>query len=141
MARKEKYRSYEQLARVGREQYGDSGFCTVIALANAKGWSFGKAQAHMARWGRKKGCGVTPDVMIDAYRAAGLELEQVSDTFTTLGMTARTMTDGVYLVMSTNHVSAVRFGKLDDWASENNRKRVHKAWKVLNPTLARGETA
>ena len=141
MARKPKYRSFEQLSRVAHEEYGDNNCCTVIALANATGWSYGKAAAHMARHGRKKGKGVIPEIMLEAYKAAGLELEEEHGTFETLGMTARTLTDGVYLVLSTRHVSAVRFGKLDDWATESSRKRVRQAWRVKNALLAKGETA
>jgi hypothetical protein len=134
--RKPKARPFEKLERVARDVYNESNCCTVIALAAATGWSFGKAQAHCARHGRVTGQGMTEGEMISAYRAAGLVLDPI-DSKCTLGAASRTLPDdGIYLILSTRHITCVRKGVAVDWIEGTERRRVRKAWKVGGNVIA-----
>ena len=134
--RKPKARSYEKLSKVALEVYGENNYCTVVALAAATGWSFGKAQAHCARHGRKERQGMTEGAMRAAYAAAGLVLEPI-DSKATLGAACRTLPDdGIYMVLSTSHITCVRKGVAVDWVNGTERKRVRKAWRVGGNVIA-----
>ena len=129
--RKPKARPYSKLERVAREVYKDSNYCSVVALAAATGWSFGKAQAHCSRSGREVGEGMDIISLKVAYRAAGLELESIDPPAATLGASCkRLQKDGIFLLVSTRHITCVRNGTIVDWATESERRRVLRAWKV-----------
>ena len=130
-SRKPKARPYSKLERVAREVYNDSNYCSVVALAAATGWSFGKAQAHCARHGREFGKGMDVVLLKRAYRAAGLDLESIDPPAATLGASCkRLQKDGIFLLVSTRHITCVRNGSIVDWATDSERRRVLRAWKV-----------
>jgi hypothetical protein len=131
-------KTYKQLAKVGEEVYGDKGFCGVVAIAVAGQVSYGKAKAlaesdPVAPRTPRKG---TPcETIIRSINKLGAEVFEydVPKGSKTLESFAKNHPEGVWLCLNNGgkHITAIRDGKIMDWADEHGRKkRVCQAWQV-----------
>lgn len=130
---------YTELVNVAHKYYPqEGGFCTVIALAVVTGWAFGKARSVMfndhKRVNRK---GSTVSKLNAAIEAAGYTVQQVDGS--AYGKTLTTVQrdlgklGGTWLVYSARHVTTIKDGKCEDWASNElhpSRYRVESIYKV-----------
>ena len=117
--------------------YQEKNCCTVVALAAALDWSFGKAHRHMAKHGRKQGKGMyikdwLPAIK-DAARKEGKHF--VGRSHIGVGMTltrfAKTYPTGTYYVQVKRHAICIRDGQLIDWtASTAGRRKIISVFKL-----------
>ena len=121
---------YDRLKAVAKEHYGERAMCTVIAVAITADVSFGKAQAAMARAGRKKGCGAPMSVMFKALHELGYAGKVAPHT----GKTMRTILADAdpskrYIVEVAGHVAAITEGAIQDW-SKGRMKRIINLFEI-----------
>ena len=132
---------YKELVEVARKYYPrDSGYCTVIALAVVTGWAFGKARSVMYRQhGRidRKGSSVRKlNAAIESagYRVTFISKEAYGKTLTTAQRDLCKI-GGTWLVYSKGHVTTIKEGKCEDWASNDykpSRYKVESIYHVSN---------
>jgi len=113
--------SYEQ-CKEQVSRYRENGCCTVIALANAMDWSFGKAHRFMKKFGRED--------------RRGMAMYQISAVMTKLGKDRETAYKGMtinrfvkdhpkgsYYVLVRGHALAVVDGIVQDWTGDTAQRR------------------
>ena len=112
------------------DRFGESGDCTVKALAIAGQMPYKKAHAHLAKHGRKPRKGMTLEPLKQAYIDAGLMLTPVRTQAKTINQFEQ-MADKtkVYLVLTRGHIVAVRHGVVQDW-TKGRRHQPKLVWVV-----------
>ena len=131
---------YKELVEVARKYYPrDSGYCTVIALAVVTGWAFGKARSAMYRQhGRTDRKGSTVTKLNAEIAAQGFKVQQVNKA--AYGKTLTTVQrdlckiGGTWLVYSKSHVTTIKDGKCEDWASNDykpSRYKVESIYQII----------
>lgn len=126
-----KHVTYESLKQAAAHYKGETNYCTVIAAALILGWKFGKARAEWERRGRRTGCGTYFPEQLKLLNDHGVTLEPVTVSGGTLKTVSRKLSRyGTFLVCSRAHVSVVRKGTLEDWATDS-RKRVIIVYEVF----------
>ena len=130
---------YNALRRVAKKYYPiETDYCTVIALAVATGWKFGKARSvlfHKAQ--RPTAEGITTWSLHKALTASGYNARfQVIAGAKTL-ISAQEMlknTKGTYFVYTKKHVTAIKDGVREDWSNNEHgrrtRYRVESIYKI-----------
>lgn len=127
-----KHVTYESLKQSASHYKGEKGYCTVIMASLVLGWKFGKARAEYARRGRKTGQGTYKWTQFKLLEDHGITLIQKDTPNCQLRTVTRHLpSKGTYLVYSRCHVSVVRDGILEDWAT-NSAKRVLEVYKVID---------
>lgn len=134
--------SYEEMDKLGRKHYGDTGFCTCVAVASAAQVNFGKARSALmnselhgddARKHRRGGSweaihkslemlGVR---VVDAPNLDGklLRVDFRHDWFgRTLVSLENAKPKGTYLLFTDGHVTFMKDGVINDWTSKRDRK-------------------
>ena len=129
--------SYTELAKIGRRYYGDSNFCSVLAVAVVADISYGKAFHAYKREGRRTRTGTHKITQHSVLKQFKLKSERDYDKTAiysgkTLNnvLTACKRWTGRYLVYVRGHVLAVRDGICEDWTAEGSRRRVIAIYKV-----------
>jgi hypothetical protein len=126
-----KHVTYESLKQAASHYRGETNYCTVIAAALILGWKFGKARAEWERRGRRTGRGTYFPEQLKLLNDHGVTLEPVAVGGGTLKTVSRKLSRyGTFLVYSRSHVSVVRNGTLEDWATDS-RKRVIRVYEVF----------
>lgn len=126
-----KHVTYESLKQAASHYKGENNYCTVIAAALVLGWKFGKARAEWERRGRRTGRGTYFFDQIKLLNDHGVTLEPVAVSGGTLKTVTRKLSRyGTFLVYSRAHVSVVRNGTLEDWATDSC-KRVTSVYEVF----------
>lgn len=112
------------------DRFGESGDCTVKALAIAGQMPYKKAHAHLKSYGRMKHKGMSLGGVQIAYKGAGLELTPVDTEAKTINQFEQ-MADKtkVYLVLTRGHIVAVRHGVVQDW-TKGRRHQPKLVWEV-----------
>jgi len=115
---------------------GESGDCTVKAVAVACQVCYEEAHEYLRSLGRKWGRGhhwaangIGYTERLDKLGIEGEEIEVKSKTVKTL---ARELTEGHYMVKVKGHVLAIVDGKVEDWTA-GRQHRVLKVMKIKNP--------
>lgn len=127
-----KHVSYESLKQSARHYRGEGGYCTVIMVALVLGWKFGKARSEWKRRGRRDGCGTyfRDQKQLLADHGVTLKLFSYRTGGTLSTVASKVPSKGMFLVYSRGHVSVVRDGVLEDWATDS-RKRVIDIYQVV----------
>jgi hypothetical protein len=126
-----KHVTYESLKQAASHYKGETNYCTVIAAALILGWKFGKARAEWERRGRRTGRGTYFPDQVKLLADHGVTLQPVNVGGGTLKTVTRKLSRcGIFLVYSRSHVSVVRNGTLEDWATDS-RKRVIRVLEVV----------
>ena len=126
-----KHVTYASLKQAASHYKGEGNYCTVIAAALVLGWKFGKARAEWQRRGRRTGRGTYFADQVKLLTDHGVDLHQVNFIDGTLKTVTRKLSRyGTFLVYSRGHVSVVRDGVLEDWATDS-RKRVIRVLEVV----------
>lgn len=129
--------SYNELAKIGRRYYGDTNFCSVLAVSVVADISYGKAFHAYRREGRRTRCG-THQLMQHAVLKQ-FKLKSTLDGDKTRLYSGKTLNNvlmaccrwsGRYLVYVRGHVLAVRDGVCEDWTAEGSRRKVIAVYKV-----------
>ncbi len=111
----------------------------MIALAVVTGWAFGKARSVMYRQqGRVDRRGSTVSKLNAAVEAAGYRVQQVNKaaygkTLTTVQRDLGKL-GGTWLVYSARHVTTIKDGKCEDWASNDykpSRYKVESIYQII----------
>jgi hypothetical protein len=125
---------YDKLKQAARHYAGETGYCSVIALAIASGCKFGKARAIMARQGRANGRGVYLPQIEDALKEAGM---QVRSKFSVRGqlkkVNTRLPSTGTFYVFTHGHITCVKDGVIEDWSAPERMascKLVTEVWEI-----------
>lgn len=128
-----KHVTYESLKQSAQYYMGESNYCTVIATAIVFGMKFGKARSLLAReCNRKTGKGLYRWDYLKLWKDKGVELKAYPLNSGTLKKAAdRLPRKGTFIVHSRGHVSVVRDGVLEDWAT-NSHKRVVDCYEVID---------
>ena len=129
---------YKELVEVARKYYPrDSGYCTVIALAVVTGWAFGKARSVMYRQhGRIDRKGSTVTKLNAEIAAQGFKVQEVNKA--AYGKTLTTVQrdlckiGGTWLVYSKYHVTTIKDGKCEDWASNEHKPSRYKVESIYH---------
>jgi hypothetical protein len=126
-----KHVTYESLKQSARHYRGESGYCTVIMASLVLGWKFGKARAEYERRGRKTGQGTYKWMQWQLLEDHGVTLEREPTPKCQLRTVTRHLpSKGTFLVYSRCHVSVVRDGIMEDWATDSARL-VLEIYKVV----------
>ena len=126
-----KHVTYESLVSAAKHYKSEGNYCTVIAAALVLGWKFGKARAEWARRGRRTGRGTYFPDQVKLLTDHGVTLQPVYESGGTLSTVTRKLPrSGTFLVYSRCHVSVVRDGTLEDWATDS-RKRIQQIFEVI----------
>lgn len=126
-----KHVTFESLKQAASHYRGEGNYCTVIAAALVLGWKFGKARAEWQRRGRRTGRGTYFSDQVKLLNDHGVTLLPVGMIGGTLKTVAGKLSRyGTFLVYSREHVSVVRDGTLEDWATDS-RKRVIRVYEVV----------
>jgi hypothetical protein len=126
-----KHVTYASLKQSASHYKGENNYCTVIAAALVLGWKFGKARAEWERRGRRTGRGTYFPDQVQFLTDHGVSLLPVNYIDGTLKTVTRKLSRyGTFLVWSRGHVSVVRDGVLEDWATDS-RKRVIRVLEVV----------
>ena len=137
-------KSYQELKKVAHLHYNDAAYCTVIAVAAACEVSFGKAQAALARAGRKHRQGATMAQMQAAMVELGYCMVQhpvKAKTPLTLLKNGELDDSRTAVVEVQKHVSVIRQGEWVDH-EKTQRKRIWQVGLVHRlPTNERMEEA
>lgn len=137
--------SYEEMCKVGRRHYKDTGFCTCVAVASAAQVNFGKARSALmnpslhgvnARLHRKGGSHATilrsleelgvkvVDLPVwgedNTLRVCGFDHEWYGLTLVSL---ENEKPKGMYLLFTKGHVTFMKDGVINDWSSKRARKQ------------------
>mgnify|MGYP003627929237 CR=1 FL=1 len=129
---------YKELVEVAHKYYPrDRGFCTVIALAVVTGWAFGKARSVMYNdHGRTDRRGSTVSKLNAAIEAAGYTVTRVNtaDYGKTLTTVQRDLgkIGGTWIVYSKRHVTTIKDGKCEDWASNDYKPSRYKVESIYH---------
>lgn len=125
-----KHVTYESLKQAASHYKGERGYCTVIMASLVLGWKFGKARAEYERRGRRTGQGTYKWMQFQLLADHGVGLaERPTPNCQLRTVTRHLPSVGTYLVYSRCHVSVVRDGVLEDWATDS-RKPVIAVYKV-----------
>lgn len=149
---------YYELKKASEHYKNETNFCSVIAMAVLKDWSFGRARKYMHRYcNRPDGDGTYRSTMhqqithggklgnFDAYtqalQADGLELEALNwmgKRVKPILSKASTLV-GTYLIYVDRHVITIKDGVVCDWTEQPSRldqtrcgKTVKGAYKVIS---------
>ena len=130
--------NFKDLAKVATERYNDKNFCTVAALALSLDWSYGKAQRHMKKYGRRHRCGMHHSVWYRALKdAVKCDNKEISDLTPNgyVGMTISRFTkerrSGTFYVRTRGHALCIRDGVMHDWTADTaGRRRIINVYKV-----------
>ena len=129
--------SYEELAKIGRRYYGDTNFCSVLAVAVVADISYGKAFHAYKREGRRTRTGTHLYTQNQVLKRFNLKTEIDWDKMQiyqrkTLNNVLRDCKrwTGRYLVYVRGHVLAIRDGVCEDWTAEGSRRQVVTIYKV-----------
>ena len=129
--------SYEELAKIGRRYYGDTNFCSVLAVAVVADISYGKAFHAYRRVGRFTGKGTHRATQQMVLKKFNVSVRLDRDK--TYGYEGKTLNNvlrdckhwtGRYLVYVRGHVLAIRDGVCEDWTAEGSRRQVVSIYKV-----------
>lgn len=146
--------SYDDLAKVGKKYYKDTGFCAVIAIATACKISFGKARAMCKKLGRPDRKGTPLPIIGEVIRRRGYRAKPLTtfDLNTKGGWTwytdrsdweyvghhLKTMPNklpkGTYMILVRNHILTMVDGKINDW-SEGRSLRVQRVWEITKQEI------
>lgn len=125
-----KHVTYESLKQAASHYKGEKGYCTVIMASLVLGWKFGKARAEYERRGRRTGQGTYKWMQFQLLEDHGVRLEPRDAPKCQLRtVTLHLPSKGTFLVYSRCHVSVVRDGVMEDWATDS-AKRVLEVYKV-----------
>lgn len=128
---------YEKLKHVATTYYNDSRYCSVLAIAVATGRKYGKCYNVLKRLGRRDRCGSYPMQQAKALNELGYQM--VRDNDLTLNARSRWLSKvntylpetGVFFVYTSDHVTCVKDGIIQDWSSTKSRKRCQSVYRVL----------
>jgi hypothetical protein len=129
--------SYAELAKIGRRYYGDTNFCSVLAVAVVADISYGKAFHAYKREGRRTRTGT--HVYTQQRVLKGFKLTSKLDCDKTAIYQRKTLNNvfkdckrwtGRYLIYVSGHVLAIRDGVCEDWTAEGSRRKVISIYKV-----------
>jgi len=125
--------NYDSLKQAASHYRGESGYCSVIAIAIATGCKFGKAKSMMAKNGRIIERGASKRGIHEALHLGNKEaiVEYMSGGFTLKTATRNLPKNGTYFVYTRGHVTCVRGGILEDWSSQS-LKRVTGVYKIID---------
>lgn len=129
--------SYKELAKIGRRYYGDTNFCSVLAVAVVADISYGKAFHAYKREGRRTRTGTRQMMQHQVLNQFKLKSERDFDktdtyyrkTLNNVFKDCKNWT-GRYLIYVSGHVLAIRDGVCEDWSAEGSRRRVIAIYKV-----------
>lgn len=122
--------------RVTIDKYNERNCCTVVALACAMDWSFGKSLRHMAKHGRKPRRGMYASqwlpAMQDAANKSGKTVQHIASVQgLTIGRFAKENPKGVFYIQVRGHALAVVNGKMQDWTAETaGRRKILNCYKI-----------
>tara|TARA_R110000782_G_scaffold216160_2_gene303747 strand:- start:652 stop:1095 length:444 start_codon:yes stop_codon:yes gene_type:complete len=113
--------SYAELAKVGRQNYRDKGYCAVIAAAVINDWSFGIAKAKLESRGYRHHCGgVYYKDSLELYAEHGkvaIPVDPKKFGKNLYAVSKNVPKDGRYVFHIKGHIAAVRNGVLEDWSA------------------------
>lgn len=149
MALKRKRYSYEEMAKVGRKYYNDTGFCGVVALASAAQVPFGLAKKTLERhedvpagFHREHRQGCHWFALEAALKALGCKVDcprnsvgrvmarDYEGKHEWVGKTVRNVEKaapkGLYMIYVDRHVLFMEDGIINDWTEIGLQKRMGK---------------
>lgn len=120
--------SYMEAREILRDNYRDTNFCTVVALATAFNWSAGKAHRHMAKHGRPHRRGPAWSDFRKAVEAAaekaGREVQFTSDfDGMTINRFCKERRTGTYIIAVKGHTLTIIDGVMQDWTADTAGRR------------------
>lgn len=120
--------SYTEAREILRDNYRDTNFCTVVAIATAFNWSAGKAHRHMAKHGRPHRRGPAWRDFREAVEAAaekaGREVQFTSDfDGMTINRFCKERNTGTYIIAVKGHTLTVIDGVMQDWTADTAGRR------------------
>jgi hypothetical protein len=129
--------SYSELAKIGNRYYGDTNFCSVLAIAVVADISYGKAFHAYKRAGRRTRQGTYIQMQNSVIKSFNLKMTPDFDKMAIYqGKTLNNVLNacknwsGRYLVYVRGHVLAIRDGICEDWTAEGSRRKVTTIYKV-----------
>ena len=129
--------TYSELAKIGNRYYGDTNFCSVLAIAVVADISYGKAFHAYKRAGRRKRQGTYIQMQNKIVKEFNLKMTPDFDKMAIYqGKTLNNVLNacknwsGRYLVYVRGHVLAIRDGICEDWTAEGSRRKVTTIYKV-----------
>ena len=124
-----KIRTYEEMAKIGRDYYSDSNYCSIIAIAIACDKSYGKVYNDMKKLGRRDNRGaniIQIKACVRKYKKEMVTLtERQGATFSTCSKSAHKHAGTVRLHLSKGHIAAQINGKLEDWSHKSLIRITH----------------
>lgn len=120
--------SYMEAREILRDNYRDTNFCTVVALATAFNWSAGKAHRHMAKHGRPHRRGPAWSDFRKAVEAAaekaGREVQFLGAyDGMTINRFCKERHTGTYIIAVKGHTLTVIDGVMQDWTADTAGRR------------------
>ena len=116
--------TYESLKQSAQYYRGERNYCGVIATAIALGLKFGKARSLLSRQGRPTGKGTPFEAFDEVFKQYGFGFMpyKLGKQYHLKNVAKRLPKDGIYLVYSRSHISCIRYGELQDWATDSGKR-------------------
>lgn len=126
------YKTGKEIYRIGQLYYGDTGHCSVVAVAVSCNVGYGRALKEMSKQGRMLRTGANVLQIHDAIRELGFDVVRhkldVNGTVSTI--TRKLPKLGTFIAYVRGHILTVRDGEVIDW-SEGRRHRIISVYEVV----------
>ena len=126
------YKTGKEIYRIGQLYYGDSGHCSVVAVAVSCGVGYGRALKEMSKQGRILRKGANVSQIHGAIRELGFNVVkydlEVNGTVSTI--TKKLPKLGTFIAYVRGHILTIRNGEVMDW-SEGRKHRIIRVMEVV----------
>ena len=118
-----------------QEYKGDNNCCTVVCLSVIADIPFKEAQAHCAKFGRKKNKGFgnylkAYNEYVEMTKCSSLSLWEGKQVRTFMRDAKSFIQKSTIVILTSRHIFAVKNGNIEDWMNENRAHPIRKIWLV-----------